>query len=87
MPMRRREEDSPCGASKDKSSDALSARVVVGLCVLRPLQCKIGCWGSEKEDLVRGRTGEGELEEVVAFDLGFEAQVGLGRAESVGRLK
>lgn len=55
--------------------------------MLRPPQCKIGCWGSEKEDLVRGRTGEGELEEVVAFDLGFEAQVGLGRAESVGRAK
>lgn len=44
-------------------------------------------WGSEKEDLVRGRTGECELEEVVAFDLGFEAQVGLGQAGSVGRAK
>lgn len=55
--------------------------------MLRPLQCKIGCWGSEKEDLVRGKTGECELEEVVAFDLGFEAQVGLGQAGSVGRAK
>lgn len=58
-----------------------------GTGMLRPPQCKIGCWGSEKEDLVRGGTGEGELEEVAAFDLGFEAQVGLGRAESVGRAK
>lgn len=37
---------------KDKCNNDLSTRVVMGLCVFRPLQCKIGCWGSEKEDLV-----------------------------------
>lgn len=76
------------GQTKGNAVMTLLSSMVMGLkSVLRPLQCKIDSWGSEKEDLVRSRTGEGELPEVAAFDLGFEAQVGFEQAEIVGRVK
>lgn len=74
------------GKAKISTVMTLPTTVVIGLkYVLRPLQCKIGCWGLGKEDLVSGSTEEGKLQEVVAFDPVFEAQVEFGQTEIVGK--